>query len=52
MDEIYKRLENIAAEICDEYCKYPDIYADKNELDQILDEVCAQCPFNRSEDVK
>ena len=36
-------LEEIAAEICDDYCKYPNEVASQEELNKI----CAKCPLER-----
>lgn len=37
-------LEEVAAEICDKYCKYPEKYADYEDM---LDEQCDKCPLGR-----
>lgn len=38
-------LEQVKAEICDEYCKYPEEYADDPE--DVLLAVCDDCPLGR-----
>ena len=45
---------SVIDEICDKYCKYPDMYVSKNpdkEEDMLEDmmytEICAYCPLNR-----
>lgn len=38
--------EEIQADICDNYCKYPSQYTDSN-YDRMLEEVCSKCPLNR-----
>ena len=47
-------LNEIVNEICDNYCKYPDMYVPKNlgddvdMLEEIMyTEICAKCPFMR-----
>jgi hypothetical protein len=45
-------LEEIEREICDKYCKYPDICAgerkDPDGAEELLyDRYCESCPFNR-----
>ena len=47
---IMQTLEKIASDICDKYCKYPDIYAteygDNDEaFEKMCDERCEQCPL-------
>lgn len=39
----FKRLEEIAEEICDQYCKYPGEYHDP---DNMIATVCEKCPLN------
>ena len=45
---------SVIDEICDKYCKYPDMYVSKNpdmEEDMLEEmmytEICANCPMNR-----
>ncbi len=41
-------LEGIANEICDSYCKWPEMYGEKNEdLDGLYKEHCDNCPLSR-----
>ena len=40
---ITRMLEEIAAEICDEYCKYPNELASQEELNKI----CKKCPLEK-----
>ena len=45
-------LEEIEKEICDNYCKYPDVcmeeVKDPDEAEDMLyDTYCVKCPFNR-----
>ena len=42
-EKITQILEEIAAQICDEYCKYPSQIASQEELDRI----CESCPLER-----
>ena len=45
---------NVINEICDNYCKYPDMYVSKNPdadedflEDLMYTEICSKCPMNR-----
>lgn len=41
-------VEQIKADMCDNYCKWPSLYkGDENAFDRLLDERCAHCPLNR-----
>ena len=45
-------LEEIEKEICDNYCKYPDVcMAEKKDVNQaedmLYDTYCVKCPFNK-----
>lgn len=48
---ITKQLEEIAENICDHYCKYPEKYSIKEKgddaYDALLNEVCVKCPLNK-----
>lgn len=35
-------LEEVIVEMCDEYCKYPQLVSEEELYD-----VCAECPLNR-----
>ena len=37
-------IENVCEEICDHYCKWPEKYAD---YDDMLEEQCEKCPLGR-----
>lgn len=39
-------IEEVKAEICDEYCKYPVIYKDMDE-DEFIEKICGKCPLER-----
>lgn len=43
-------LENVKAQICDHYCKYPGEYKHRDDGDidyeQMLTDVCESCPLN------
>lgn len=39
-------LSDIAADICNNYCKYPERYSEK-EYERQLNEVCSSCPLNK-----
>ena len=49
MDEkkitITQILDDIEAEICDEYCKYPYQFSDDEQAE--LDAICETCPLKR-----
>lgn len=50
---IGEQLEAIAEEICDSYCKYPDLVKDKFEdpdeaMEYIGDTYCSSCPIYRN----
>ena len=41
-------LEDIASEICDNYCKYPGTWDEEKEgCELCMSEVCKNCPLNR-----
>lgn len=40
-------IEDILADICDNYCKYPEQYADDDGVDALINERCDNCPFQR-----
>lgn len=41
-------LEEIASEICNHYCKYPDQWdAEEKGMDLCESEICENCPLNR-----
>jgi len=45
-------LDEIEKEICDNYCKYPDVcMTEKKDVNQaedmLYDTYCVKCPFNR-----
>ena len=49
---VSKILEAVTTEICDNYCKYPDIYNKKYEdeeeaLEIMVKEHCDDCPLNK-----
>lgn len=43
MSNIIQELQEIVAEICDHYCRYPYMLEDQERLDGI----CKGCPLNR-----
>ena len=48
MKTIPQRLEEIAAEFCDKYCKYPETWDEEKEGCELCEsEACANCPINR-----
>ena len=40
---IYDLLDEVAATMCDKYCKYPESY--EGTYDEMLEEICAECPM-------
>lgn len=39
-------IDDVETEICDNYCKYSDMYSDE-EYDKMIEEVCDSCPLKR-----
>lgn len=46
-ESIVTEIQNIAEEICDHYCKYPELYKDDEDMAELLDEHCQGCPVNK-----
>ena len=47
-DARLEKVEDIAKEMCDHYCKYPDTWDEEAEgMDLSESEHCAKCPLNR-----
>lgn len=44
---ISQLLEEVANEICDNYCKYPAEYNSKKEFEELLDTHCLNCPLSK-----
>ena len=42
-----KELENLTAEFCDKYCKFPTVCSNQ----ETLDTVCNVCPMNKMFDL-
>lgn len=40
---IYDLLDEVAATMCDKYCKYPESY--EGTYDEMVEEICANCPM-------
>lgn len=48
MKTISQQLEEVVNEICNHYCKYPDIWDEEKEGCELSEsEVCTNCPLNR-----
>lgn len=49
LPDIKKTMENIASEICDHYCKFPDQYfcaGDEDaETEELVEQHCNMCPL-------
>ena len=37
----------IASQICDHYCKYPDTYDEDAEGTPMAESICIKCPLNK-----
>ena len=47
-ERIIKQLEEIAEDICNNYCKWPTIWdAEKEGIELAESDICAQCPMSR-----
>ena len=45
---VTEQIEDIKADICNHYCKYPDIWDEEAEGRELCEsEVCTNCPLNR-----
>lgn len=45
---IIRQLEDIAADICRNYCKYPELWDEEIMGCELAEsEICKQCPLNR-----
>ena len=47
MDEeksIAKILEEVCNEMCEKYCKYPDMYSPE-EWENVFEDICDNCPL-------
>ena len=41
-------IEDVAQEICDSYCKYPEQWDAEKEGKELIDsDICINCPLNR-----
>lgn len=49
MKPVHEIIEEVQAEICDNYCKYMDRYkdADVKKYGDLLNRYCVSCPLNR-----
>ena len=47
-DIVQDYIEDVAQEICDSYCKYPEQWdAEKEGMELIDSDICMNCPLNR-----
>lgn len=44
---ISQLLEEVATEICDNYCKYSVEHSSEKEFEEYLDTHCSICPLNK-----
>lgn len=42
---VMELLEDIASQMCDNYCKYPEQF--QGDPDEMFEEVCSKCPMTR-----
>lgn len=48
MKSISEQIEEIKNDICQHYCKYPDIWDEETEEMELIDsDTCQNCPLNR-----
>lgn len=47
MVTISEQFEEIAKEICDNYCKYPHLWEEEKDGELADSERCANCPLNK-----
>ena len=40
-------IEDVAKEICECYCKYPEQWDEGKEGMELIDSICSNCPLNR-----
>ena len=45
-DSVTQVIESVCDEICNHYCKYPDIW-DAEKDGELIDTKCIDCPLNR-----
>lgn len=43
---VSKIIEDVVESICDNYCKYPEQYAEADE-EKMYEERCDKCPLNK-----
>ena len=49
-DRKLEHIEDVAKDMCEHYCKYPDIFDSETEgIDLTESEYCTNCPLNRLE---
>lgn len=46
-ERITEQLEEIAGEICNNYCKYPDQWDEEKDGDLSESDICRDCPLSR-----
>ena len=45
---ITQQIQEIVEDVCQNYCKWPDLYDDEMEGCELADSsICANCPLNR-----
>lgn len=46
--KVNEMIQEIADEMCDKYCKYPDIWDEEAEGVELSEsDICKNCPLNR-----
>ena len=48
MNKTKEQLEQIAEDVCNNYCKYPDIWDEEKEGYELSEsDICANCPISK-----
>lgn len=50
-ESVIRVLHEVCSEICDDYCKYSDKFAEMQEWEvrAVQENICSKCPLNRLE---
>lgn len=52
MASVQNILVEVVEEVCDKYCKFPELYEKKygdsdEDMDKLIEECCEKCPLNK-----
>lgn len=48
MDNVVRIIEAVCEDMCKNYCKYPDIWAEEKEGCELCEsDICNNCPLNK-----